>query len=384
MTPRFATALSAHPDTRIAVGEAVGAVLEHATEPPDLAVVMFTDHHVDHADDVALTVNSVLAPVALVGASAAGVLGGGQGREHEPGLTLWAAWWSTSVQAVGLDTARSGTALSVVGLSDDELEGAAALLLWVDPWTFPTDALLDHLTRRHPQLQVIGGFASGGQAAGHHRLVLGPTARASGAVGVILPPGLLRATVVSQGCTPIGQPWTVTASHRNVIEQLGGRPAFERLRELIEALSPDDRARAMGGLHCGLLADDRALDPDRGDFLVRGVIGADPGSGSLAVSADVPVGTVVQFHMRDAVTAGEDLERRLREAIAPAPDGDRGALVFTCNGRGRAMFGTPHHDAEIVARVLGHQTAGMMCAGEIGPVAGRTHLHGFTASTAVF
>lgn len=389
MTAHFASALSAHHNTAAAVGEVVGAVLEQTSGQPDLAVVTFTEHHTSQARELASMLNTVLAPTCLAGASASGIVGCGEGREHEPGLALWMASGIGDVRAISLDVAAVDGSWAVTGADDAELNDAGALLLWVDPYSFPIDALLAHLSRHHPHLAVVGGFASAGPSAGTNRLILGGSgfdarARSRGALGVLLPPGALRATVVSQGCRPIGQPWTVTSSHGNVIERLGGRPAWERLLDLMASLDERDRTLAMSGLHCGVLADDRALDPDRGDFLVRGVIGIDQEAGSVAITAPVPVGTVVQFHVRDSLTAGDDLERRLRSAVDIDGDRPHGALVFTCQGRGRAMFDTPHHDAHIVHRVLGPHHVGMMCAGEIGPVAGRTERHGFTASVAVF
>ena len=117
----------------------------------------------------------------------------------------------------------------------------------------------------------------------------------------------------------------------------------------------------------------------RGDFLVRNVVGADPESGALAIGDEVTVGQTVQFHVRDAAAADEDL----RALLAGHDAG--GALLFTCNGRGQHFFGTPDHDAGVVDRLLGPlPIAGALCAGEIGPVGGRNFVHGFTASLALF
>jgi small ligand-binding sensory domain FIST len=135
---------------------------------------------------------------------------------------------------------------------------------------------------------------------------------------------------------------------------------------------------AAQGLHCGVVVDERVGEFERGDFLIRGVLGADKTNGVVAIGGAVPVGSIVQFQVRDAVTAGEDLELLLNRREAQA------ALVFTCNGRGRQMFGDPHHDAAIVTAHVPGAVAGMFCAGEIGPVAGRNALHGFTASVALF
>lgn len=388
MSRRFSAALSAHPVSAVAVGEVIGEVLERCGPTPDVAVLTYTAHHLARADEIREAVSSMIAPRALIGASAAGVLGRGQGRELEPGLALWtASFGDLGLQprscSLMLEPTSDGSA-GVVGVEDHELASADALVLVIDPWTFPTHTFIEYVTNRHPHLRVIGGFASAGQSSGQERLMTERGVRSHGAVGLLLPSGALVDTVVSQGCRPIGQPWTVTASHTNVLEQLGGQRALDRLRDLLSTLPAEDRALAMGGLHCGVLAHDKALDPERGDFLVRGVMAIEPERGSITVGAEVPVGTVVQFHVRDAATAGDDLARQLRAALAAHPADDHAALVFTCNGRGRAMFDTSHHDAQVVQAVVGPHAVGMMCAGEIGPVAGRTHLHGFTASVAVF
>ena len=149
--------------------------------------------------------------------------------------------------------------------------------------------------------------------------------------------------------------------------------------EMVDRLDPSDRALAAGGLLCGIVVDEQALDFDRGDFLVRGVLGADRSNGAIAVAAEVPVGAVVQFQVRDAATAREDIDA----ARCPATRRP-GALVFTCNGRGAQMFGDADHDAGAVHDLLGGAIAGMFCAGEVGPVAGRNVIHGFTASMALF
>jgi len=195
----------------------------------------------------------------------------------------------------------------------------------------------------------------------------------------VLLEGVTIATVVSQGCRPIGQPLIVTRAERNAIYELAGRPALERVLELVEALSPDERTLAGNGLHVGIVVDEHKATFRRGDFLVRGVLGADRETGAVVVGDEVDVGATVQFHVRDASTAAEDLAGLLAGRSAD------GGLLFTCNGRGRAMFGDPHHDAAIVQDTIGPlPIAGMFCAGELGPVGGRNVVHGFTASLALF
>jgi len=172
----------------------------------------------------------------------------------------------------------------------------------------------------------------------------------------------------------------VTKAEHNVIIEVAGRPALERLvAQAHRSLSEQEVSLLeMGGLHVGRVIDEHREHFERGDFLVRNVIGADRELGALAVSDVVPVGTTVQFHLRDAHTADEDLHLMLDGRQAD------GALVFTCNGRGMRMFEEPHHDVGVLADRLGPlPTAGFFAAGEIGPVGGRNFLHGFTASVAL-
>ncbi len=185
--------------------------------------------------------------------------------------------------------------------------------------------------------------------------------------------------MVSQGCRPIGRPLVVTRSDGNMIQELAGRPAYEQLAKLVTGLTTNDRMLASKGLHIGRVIDEHQSVFGRGDFLIRGVLGVDPATGSVAVGDVIPVGSTTQFQVRDAESADEDL-RQLMEGQAAD-----GALLFTCNGRGRHLFSVPNHDAALVSQMLdGAPLGGMFCAGEIGPVGGRSFVHGFTASLALF
>jgi small ligand-binding sensory domain FIST len=201
----------------------------------------------------------------------------------------------------------------------------------------------------------------------------------TGAVGVMCSDDVPIRAVVSQGCRPIGEPLTITRAERNLAHELAGRPAMDRLQEIVQAASDEDRHLMREGLHLGLVVDEHRLDFERGDFLVRNLLGVDQTTGSLAVSEQVEVGQTVQFQVRDATAADEDL-RCLLDGV-----GGAGALLFTCNGRGTQLFAEPGHDASVVAELLGTvPLAGAFCAGEIGPIGGQNFLHGFTASVAVF
>jgi small ligand-binding sensory domain FIST len=191
-------------------------------------------------------------------------------------------------------------------------------------------------------------------------------------------------TVVSQGCEPVGRDSVITNAEENVVFELAGEPALERLKGDVATFTPEqERSAARGGVLAGLVIDENRAEYRRGDYLMRGLIGVDEESGALAVGDAVRIGQTLRFHVRDAASADEDL----RENLAAALDHEQaaGALLFTCNGRGTNLFSDPDHDARAVAGVLGDDgVAGFFCAGEIGPVGGKPFLHGFTATLAVF
>jgi small ligand-binding sensory domain FIST len=373
----FAAALSEHPVTVEATAEVVGDVLDRVGPEPDLAVLFATSAHVGALRDVARTVQAVLRPGVLVGTTAVSVLARDREVEEQPGLALWAGT-PGRVTGVRVSAVRTPGGMAMTGL-DGALatEGPATLVLLADPLSFPVDDVVDLLAAEAPGVRVVGGLASAGLAPRANRFVLDGEVFDDGAVGVLVP-GDEVTTVVSQGCRPIGDPLVVTRAEGNVIAEIAGAPALDRLDELFRRLTAEERQLVQQGLHIGRVIDEHRPDFGRGDFLVRNVLGADRDTGAIAIGDVVPVGSTVQFHVRDAASADEDLHLLLADARGA------GALVFTCNGRGVRLFGRPDHDAELVAEVVRGADAGMFCAGEIGPVGTRSFVHGFTASVALF
>jgi small ligand-binding sensory domain FIST len=381
---RYAAALSQHPVPAHAVGEAAGQILEQLDgDDPDLLVCFASPHFVGAFDDLAHALRQLLEPKVLLGGTAVSIIGGAQEIEETPALSLFAASLpGATLTPVALQVTDTPDGTAVVGWPDfdpdSSPDGPSTLLLFADPFSFPVDGFLRRLNDDRPGLNVIGGLASAAGRPGGNRLVLDDAILEEGAVGVFLD-GVEVATVVSQGCRPIGSAFVVTRAERNFVEELGGQPAMTRLQQLAASVSDDERDLLRRGLHMGLVVDEHKPDFSRGDFLVRNVLGADQESGALAVGDHVAVGQTVQFHVRDAAAADEDLRELLGGVDA------RAALVFTCNGRGRHLFGVPDHDAGLVNLMLGPiPAAGAFCAGEIGPVGGRNFLHGFTASLALF
>lgn len=381
----FVSALSRHPEAAVAVGEVVGRALDALDGPADLAVLFVSPAHLASVEQIAATVQTLLNPHVLIGSSAVGVLAGSEGVEVRPGLALWAAKWEhrrdAATRLVPLVLDSADPLASLRGLDADTItQPGAQLVVMADPTTFHLDEFLEAIAAEYPSLGVIGGLSSTAHTPAGNRLIIGGRVVRRGAVALVVPPALVSAPVVSQGCRPIGDPMTVTKSMGNVLYELAGRPALDRVLELVESLSEGERSLVQLGLHCGIVVDDRKLDFERGDFLVRGVLGASKEHRAVVIGDNAPIGTTVQFQVRDSATAGEDLEDLLRRFAGDA----QSAIVFTCNGRGASMFGDSDHDARVVSERIPDGVAGMFCAGEIGPIGGRNAIHGFTASIALF
>jgi small ligand-binding sensory domain FIST len=377
--------MSTDPDARLGALEAAGmaaSALDH--EPPDLVCLFASGAHLAAPDTTLEAVHETLAPEELVGCGAGGVLGAGQEVEDGTAVAVWAASLEGG-QATGFhsEAIEADEGVAITGLP--EFDGADAVILLPDPYTFPTDGLLHELTRHAHGVPILGGLSSARTLDGDGALFLGEDVLGDGAVGVRLD-DVEVLPCVSQGAAPLGPELTITASDGHVIHELAGKPALEKLRDVLERLDPAERDRLARGLLLGIVIESGKPDYVQGDFLVRGLLGADPETGSVAVGALVNPGQVVRLHARDAGSADRDLRAALhlhRQALgglSPA-----GALMFTCNGRGREMFGVPDHDAgTVVSELDGAPAAGFFAAGEIGPVGGDSFLHGFTATVAVF
>ncbi len=377
---RYSAALSLHPLPFEAVGEVAGEIIERFDgERADLVVCFASPHHVGAIEDISNGLRKLLEPDVFVGCAAIGVAGGGVEVENAPGLSVFAARFGAGiVRGIALDAAPTSDGIVISGWPD-ELPARGTLMMLADPFSFPVPDFLRLCNAEVPELTVIGGMASASGYAGGNRIILDDQIMTGGAVAVMCSEDVPVRAVVSQGCRPIGNPLTITRAERNLVHELGGQPAMARLQEIVRVATDADRALMREGLHVGLVVDEHRLDFERGDFLVRNLIGADQTTGSLAVGELVDVGQTVQFQVRDADAADDDL-RSLLTGV-----GGAGALLFTCNGRGTRMFAEPDHDAGVVEEILGPvPLAGAFCAGEIGPIGGRNFLHSFTASVAVF
>jgi small ligand-binding sensory domain FIST len=386
MAIRIGSGLSTEPDARFGAAEAAAAARDAlGGRPCDLAVVFAAGAHLAAPEATLEGIHEALEPAELVGCGAGGVIG--EMREVEEGTAV-------SVWAASLDGGEASTFHAEVEPLGDgggvlsgmpELAGAGGALLLSDPFTFPTDAVLRELSQAAPMLPLLGGLASGRSPEAETPLLRGDEVLTSGAVGVRFE-GVEILPCVSQGAAPIGPELTITAAEGPIIGELAGKPALEKLRETIEALTVEDLRLVQGGLLMGIVIDPNKPEYVQGDFLVRGLVGADPETGQVAVGTDVRPGQVVRLHARDAESADRDLREALStRMLALGGRVPAGALLISCNGRGAGMFGHAHHDASALDHALGGApAAGFFAAGEIGPVGGEYFVHGFTATVAVF
>jgi small ligand-binding sensory domain FIST len=344
----------------------------------DLAFVFLSADHLDEADAALWTASTELEAAHLLGCVAQGVVGRDRELEQGPAVSVWAgAFPGSAIETFYATAFETDEGVGIGGIPD--LEDADLVTLLVDPFTFPAAGLLAELD----QAPVVGGLAAATGEPETQALFLDGEVLREGAVGAVLR-GVRVKTVVSQGCAPIGSDSVITGAEENVVIELAGKPALERLHDELRAMTVEQQGlAARGGVLAGLVIDENRAEYRRGDYLMRGLIGADEETGALAIGEGVRVGQTLRFHVRDARSADEDL----REGLADALNGSTvaGALLFTCNGRGTNMFPMRDHDARAVAEAIGGDAlAGFFCAGEIGPVGGKPFLHGFTATLAIF
>jgi small ligand-binding sensory domain FIST len=354
---------------------------------PDLALLFVSSHYVEQIEDLLSHIRLELNPRVLIGATGEGVLAGAEEIEEAPAAALWAAHLP-GVEVTPLRMTFSDEASLSAREWPDTLQSEAmppTMLIFADPFSTPIDEVLTSLEDVYPGAIAVGGLVGGGRDQGGNRLLLNDMAYDNGLVGVALSGPVSIRTVVSQGCRPIGDRCVVTRAEQNVIHELSGQSALERLQSIFAELNVRDRELAQRALHIGIVMNEHRNHFERGDFLVRNLVGADRQSGSVAIGDLVKEGQTVQFHVRDADSADEDLHHLLAQERQRRPKAPLGVLVFSCCGRGRGLFGQPHHDVGVIReQVGGIPLAGFFAQGEIGPVAGRNYLHGYTASVVLF
>ncbi len=385
-----AAAISGHLDTRTAATEIAGNLFDQLGGACDLVILFGSFHHTAAFAEAAESIRQTIMPTTMLGVTAESVLGVDRELEGLAGMSALALRlpgarlhpWRFNTEQDGAALTDAAVMREHIGVTDD----LSAVIMLADPFSTPITRFLPALTGcRGPEhsVPVVGGMSSGASQPGHNALILDKELIRSGSVGVTISGRVQVDIIVSQGCRPIGKPIVVTKARGNVIQELGGRKALDIVQELAGGLDEQERGLLSGGLLVGTVINEYKARFGRGDFLVRNILGYDKEHGAIAVG-DIPrVGQTVQFHVRDAETAHEDLQLLLDgQQLKDAP---LGAMLITCNGRGSRLFQDEKiRDVPTIRNRLGEiPLAGFFAAGEIGPIGSESFLHGHTAALAI-
>ena len=395
---QWTNALSTRSSLEAAINDVVEQVVASLTAPADLGLVFISSAFMSEYTRLLPLLAEKLSVPVLIGCSAGGVIGRKQtGKteeiEAEPALSLTLAHLpGVKIRPFHIlaeelpDSDSSPNAwIDLVGVPQSPVP---QFILFSSPFGSATNDLLQGLDFAYPGSVVVGGQASSGFMNGPVGLFCNDKLCREGTVGIALTGNIVLDTIVSQGCRPIGQPLQVTKAERNIILELDEKVPLMVLRNLISSLSEEDRTLAQHSLFVGLAMDEFRINLHSGDFLIRNILGVDPKAGAIAISDRIRAGQRLQFHLREAEASSQDLENLLQEyqnenenTSQPSPVG---ALMFTCLGRGIGLYGQPNFDSQLFSRYL-HDipVGGCFCGGEIGPVSGRTFLHGYTSVFAI-
>jgi len=409
---QWANALSTCPSLEAAIKEVTETAQKSLGAKADLGIIFISAAFGSEYSRLMPLVQEQLPGVTIVGCGGGGIIGINQEEEaveleQEPAISLSLAY-------------LPGVEVKPFHISPDELPdldsppdrwsdliGVSSnlqphFILLADPFSAKINDLLQGLDYAYPGSTKVGGLASGGIMGRSVGLFGNDRLYEEGTVGVALSGNIAIETIVAQGCRPIGRPYRVTEGERNIVigleelessEAIAGdgieRSPLEALQELIQTLDDRDRELAQNSLFVGIVRDEFKQSLEQGDFLIRNLIGVDPKGGAIAIGDRVRPGQRLQFHLRDARTSAEDLEMLLsryekQASFNQASFSNAGALMFSCLGRGVALYGKPNFDSGLFKRYFNIPISGFFCNGEIGPVGGNTFLHGYTSVFGIF
>jgi len=366
--------------------EIVSAMEGH---PIDLAFLFVSPYSDKGCDAAIAALYRALDCHTLIGCLAGGLIGGNKELERYPGISLVTAHMPGvtcipfHLRNDDLPDMDASPKLWQEKLKADAGQDPQFVLLG-DPLSFDMEKGLMGLDFAYPKATKVGGLASSGGR--QNSLFVNDHIYVSGMIGVALSGNLRIATLVAQGCRPIGTPLSITRCDRNLLIEVDHKPPMVIIQELFEACHEADRELMQHALFLGLAMTPFKEAPAHGDFLIRNLVGIDPKTGHIAVGAYLREGQTLQFHLRDAKTSSEDLQWLLTQyQLEERPDTAQGALLFSCLGRGEHLFGVPNHDSQLFQSYFGPiPLGGFFCNGEIGAVGGSTFLHGYTSCFGIF
>jgi len=386
---------SAKQSAKQSIEEMSEKIADELGQTPDLVVAFVSQHYAPSYEKIPGYIKAALKPKAFVGCSAGGLIGGGEEVEHDRGISLAGAVLpdvNLSCFHIFNEQLPDGDAPpseweKIVGV---ESRSEPSFILLPDPFSFRIETMVQGLDYAFANSVKVGGLASGANEPGRNALFLNDDVYTEGMVGLAVSGNVIVETVVAQGCRPIGKPLRVSDCQGNILLKLDGEPAIGMLKKVLEDLSPQDQELARNSLFLGVVMDEFKTEFKCGDFLIRNLVGLVPEAGAIVVGELLRQGRTVQFHLRDAATSSDDLRLMLKNyldksRLSGLGTQAQGALLFSCLGRGKYLYGTRNHDSDSFRQYLGEvPLTGFFCNGEIGPVGGTTFLHGYTSSFGLF
>ena len=246
-------------------------------------------------------------------------------------------------------------------------------ILHGDPGNPATPGLIDALAAQTPGAFFVGGLTS----SRSQNLQFADGIVSGGVSGVIFGSEIAVATGHTQGCTPIAERHRITACEQNILIELDGRPALDVFKEDIGEALARDLQRVGGYIFAGL----PIAASDTGDYMVRNLVGLDVDQGLVAIGDLVTPGGEIMFCRRDGNSAREDMQRMLDDLRRRLPDRPRGAVYYSCLGRGRHQFGENSEELRFIRDQLGDfPLVGFFANGEIF----HNRLYGYTGVLTVF
>jgi len=389
---KWVSALSKQTDIDAAVQEASEQITHQlGSDHADLTVIFVAPQYREFYDKVPDLLNRCLKPGMLFGCSGGGIIGNAEEVEQQAAFSITCAKMpGVKIQPIYSETKElpnQDTSPSVWReWLNVNIEDQPHFVFLADPFSFRGEEFLAGIDFAYPNAKKVGGLASGAQSLGGNALYLGDKIYNNGLIGVALSGDIEVDTIVAQGCRPIGEPMKITDCQDTLLKKLDDKPTLEVLQDLNETLSDSDKKLLQTSLFLGIEMDPMKDEPKQGDFLIRNLMGVDRESGALAIGAMLRAGQLVQFHLRDKQMSAEDLDMMLTRYLSQGhAENASGALLFSCLGRGKYLYGEANHDTNMFRNKLGEiPLGGFFCNGEIGPVGNTTFLHGYTSSFGIF
>ena len=369
---QFSVAYSQHPDTLDALHECLSQLGENNVAT--LGFIYATDYHADALSKALAYLRENTTVQHWCGSIGIGICCNQQEFMDESAIAIML-----------LDIPEESFCLfdGVVNSADEIMnslanwpahDAACLSVVHGDPQNPRLPDLIEHLPEVLGHGFLVGGLTS--SRKGNLQVADGLTE--GGLSGVVFHEDINVVTALSQGCSPIGPVHEVTSCQRNVLANLDGQPALDVFRQDIGEILARDLNNVAGFIFAARPVE----DVDTGDYTVRNLVGIDIQKKLLAVGDLFEDGDTVLFCRRDNQTAENDLIRMLTQLKQRAGDQTpRGALYYTCLGRGQYMFGRKSRELEIIRQHLGDvPLIGFYANGEVS----RNRLYGYTGVLTLF